>query len=84
MRIAQGYKTIDGFILKSGEFCYVRVQDPSKNNPNDGIYKAHYMDETAKINGWDFTIKGLPKIEDADYDWEVIGVWKHNPMQAVK
>jgi hypothetical protein len=76
--------TLDGYELKEGEFCYVHIQDPSGQKQRNGLYKAHYMDNTAKTNGWDFTIKNLPKIEDADYEWEITGVWKHKSLEAVR
>jgi len=76
------YKTLDGLELNEGDSCYVHVQDPSRQRQLTRLFKAHYMDDTARDCGWDFTIEGLPEIKDADYAWEVTAVYKNKPVQS--
>ena len=71
-------KTFDGFELQEGDECFVSIQDPMgiiRYSPNPR--KAHYLDNDAKSNGWDFTIHGL----DSDQEVEVVGVWKNKPTK---
>ena len=72
-------KTNDGYELKEGEACYVSIQDPMgmrKLSPKPR--KAFYADETARKQGWDFTIPRLNTV--CDETVEVIGVWKNLPQ----
>jgi hypothetical protein len=72
-----GYKTLDGWELTEGDKCLVEIQDAVSQIPQEGIFEAVYMDDTALVNGWDFTIKNAPKLTDDDYQWEIVKVWKH-------
>lgn len=71
-------KTLDGFILKEGDQCYVSVQDPEGlHHMSPKPRKAVYMDEYAKSSGWDFTVSnraGIPSVE-------IIAVWKNKPRK---
>lgn len=71
-------KTLDGYELKEGEACWVSIQDPiGEHRLSPNPRRANYMDEHAKENGWDFTIKN---IRVPDLEVEIIAVWKYRPM----
>lgn len=71
-------KTEDGYELKEGDTCFVGVQDPNGERKfDDKVFSAHYRDELALKNGWDFSIDGL----GFDGEVEVIAVWKTKPIK---
>ena len=79
------YKTLDGFDLQEGDTCFISLQCLTgehrvSSNPRPAIY----MDDNAKIHGWDFTIKRHRKTETMDCDdcaCEVCAVWKNKPVK---
>lgn len=73
-----GYKTLDGFELQEGEECYVIFQCAvGEHRLSTNPRKAHYMDETAKQQGWDFT--SVKPVRTECDSIEVTAVWKNNP-----
>jgi hypothetical protein len=78
MNEEQGYKTLDGFILKEGEGCFVSLSCLTGDHKlSTKPRPAFYMDATAEKCGWDFTTK-YPMQCDCE-DTEVTHVWKFNP-----
>jgi len=73
-----GYKTLDDFELQEGEECWVSFYcGCDEHNLSRIPRKARYMDETAKLHGWDFT-----SVKTLRTDCEEIlvdAVWKNNP-----
>ena len=71
-------QTADGYELEEGEDCYVSVQcamGVHQLSPNPR--KAKYLDETAKEQGWDFTMR--PFRSECE-EVEILQIWKFKPV----